>query len=140
LKLRAPGSRLSSGTRASSSVIAACQTARVTALPVIVSAVKPGVPFSTRKRFTCPSSASRAHTTTTTSPTEPLPIHRFAPLSTHASPSRRALLSSATESDPGSGSVSANAPRLSTRAIAGSQRSFCASEPSRSIALLASPP
>jgi hypothetical protein len=48
LKVRASGSRLSSGTRASSSVIAACQAA-VTALPVIVSAVEPGVPCSTRE-------------------------------------------------------------------------------------------
>ena len=98
----------------SSSVIATCQTARVTTLPVIVSAVKPGVPFSTRKPLTWP-----------------LPIHRFALFSTQASPSRQVLLSSAIEYDPCSGAVSAKAPRLSTRASAGSQRSFCAPEPSR---------
>ena len=53
--------------------------------------------------------SERAHTTTT-SAIEPLPIQRFAPSSTQSSPSRRARVSSATESDPWSGSVRANAP------------------------------
>ena len=54
---------------------------------------------STRKPLTWPSSSERAHTTTT-SAIEPLPIQRLAPSSTQPSPSRRALVSSATESEP----------------------------------------
>ena len=59
----------------------------------------------------------------------PLPIHFLRPLSTQESPSRRAVVSSETESEPWSGSVRANAPILSSRAIGGSQRCFCSSEP-----------
>ena len=118
--------------------MSACQIARDAPLPSIVTASKPGVSFSTRKPLTWPSSSERAHTTTT-SAIEPLPIQRLAPSSTQSSPSRRALVSSATESEPCSGSVSANAPIASSRAIAGSQRSFCSSEPSRSIDFIASP-
>ena len=69
----------------------------------------------------------------------PLPIHRFAPLSTQWSPSRRAVVSRPTESDPWPGSVSANAPTFSSRAIAGSQRCFCSSEPSMLIEPMARP-
>ena len=88
--------------------------------------------------MTWPSSSERAHTTTT-SAIDPLPIQRLAPSSTQSSPSRRALVSSATESEPCSGSVSAKAPILSSRAMAGSQRSFCSSDPSTSIVFIASP-
>ena len=88
--------------------------------------------------MTSPSASSRAKTTTT-SASEPLPIHRLAPSMTHASPSRRARVSSATESEPCPGSVSAKAPVCSTRAIPGSQRSRCSSEPSRWIARIARP-
>ena len=69
--------------------------------------------FSTRKPLTWPSSSERAQTTTT-SAIEPLPIQRLAPSSTQPSPSRRALVSSATESEPCAGSVSANAPIASS--------------------------
>ena len=58
---------------------------------------------------------------------------------TQVSPSRRAEVSSATESEPWSGSVSANAPSLSSSAIGGSQRCFCSSEPSIAIDCIASP-
>ena len=68
-----------------------------------------------------------------------LPIQRLAPLRTSASPSRRTVVSSATESDPWFGSVSANAPILSSVAIAGSQRCFCSSLPSRLIEPMARP-
>ena len=68
--------------------------------------------------MTWPSASSRAHTTTT-SATEPLPIQRFAPSMTYSSPSRRTRVSSATESEPWSGSVRANAPVCSTRAMPG---------------------
>jgi len=69
----------------------------------------------------------------------PAPIQRLAPLITYESPTRRALVSSATESDPWFGSVSANAPNCSSLAIGGSQRSFCSSEPSIAIDFIASP-
>ncbi len=59
---------------------------------------------------------------------------------THLSLSRRAEVSSATESEPCSGSVSANAPSLSSCAMLGSQRCFCSSEPSIAIDCMASPP
>jgi hypothetical protein len=107
-------------------------------LPSITVASNPAVGGSTRKPFTWPSSASRAHTTTT-SATVPFPIQRLAPSITYSSPSRRAAVSSATESEPCSGSVSANAPSFSTRAIAGSHVSFCSSDPSMWIERIASP-
>jgi hypothetical protein len=124
--------------RTPSSEISACHTARLPILPPItVDGSKPGVSFSTRNPPTSPAS-SRAHTTTT-SANEAFPIHRLRPSSTHSSPSRRALVASDTESEPWSGSVSANAPIRSSRAIGGSQRCFCSSEPSRPIAPIASP-
>ena len=58
---------------------------------------------------------------------------------THSSPSRRAEVSSATESEPWSGSVSAKAPSFSSVAIRGSHRCFCSSEPSMAIDCMASP-
>jgi hypothetical protein len=64
---------------------------------------------------------------------EPLPIQRFAPSSTQPPGSRRAVVSSATESEPWAGSVTAKAPIAFRRALAGSQRSCCSSLPSRSI-------
>ena len=81
---------------------------------------------------------SRAHTITR-SATLPLPIQRLDPLSTQWSPSRRAVVSSAIESEPWSGSVRANAPSLSSDDIAGSQRCFCSSEPHIAIDCMASP-
>ena len=69
----------------------------------------------------------------------PLPIHFLVPLSTHVSPSRWAVVSRLTESDPWSGSVSAKAPIVSTVAIDGSQRCFCSSEPSIAIDFIARP-
>ena len=69
----------------------------------------------------------------------PLPIQRWDPASTRTSPSRRTVVSRATESEPWSGSVSPNAPSRSNVAIPGSQRCFCSSLPSRSIVPIASP-
>ncbi len=137
LKLFAPGNRFSAGTSTSSSEIRACQIARSDPLPSITSASYPGVPFSTRKPLTLPSSL-RAHTTTT-SAMLPDPIQRLAPFSTYESPTRRAFVSSATESEPWSGSVRANAPSCSRRAMLGSQRCFCSSEPSIAIDFIANP-
>ena len=69
-----------------------------------------------------------------------LPIQRFAPLSTHSSPSRRAVVSMPpATSEPPCGSVSANAPIFSNRLIAGSHRRFCSSEPQVTMVPIASP-
>ena len=46
---------------------------------------------------------------------------------------------SATESEPCNGSVRAKAPSFSQRAMAGSQRCFCSSDPHRAIERMASP-
>ena len=88
--------------------------------------------------MTWPSAVSRAQSTTT-SAMVPFPIHFLDPLITHSSPSRRAELSSATESEPCSGSVSAKAPSLSSAAIGGSHRCFCSSDPSMAIDCMARP-
>ena len=70
----------------------------------------------------------------------PRPIHRLRPFSTQPpAGSGRAEVSRATESEPWSGSVSANAPSLSIRAMPGSQRSFCSSEPHIAIDIMARP-
>jgi hypothetical protein len=66
-----------------------------------------------------------------------LPIHFFRPFSTNESPSRRAEVSSPTASEPCAGSVSPKAPIFSSRAIAGSHRSRCSSEPSMAIDCMA---
>jgi hypothetical protein len=55
MKLVAPGSRFSSGTRTPVSVISACHTARSDPSPSIGLASWPGVPFSTSKPLSCPS-------------------------------------------------------------------------------------
>ena len=69
-----------------------------------------------------------------------LPIHFFCPLRTQWSPSRRAVvLRPPATSDPPWGSVSPNAPIWSIRAMAGSQRGFCSSEPHRSMLPMARP-
>jgi hypothetical protein len=68
-----------------------------------------------------------------------LPIHFFAPRSTQELPSRRADVSRAIESDPCVGSVSANAPIFSKRAIGGSHRSRCSLEPRIAIEPIARP-
>ena len=69
----------------------------------------------------------------------PLPIHFFSPLMTQVSPSRRAEVSRATESEPCDGSVSAKAPMVVSWAIDGSHRCRCSSEPSMAIDCMASP-
>nr|WP_261818387.1 hypothetical protein [Nocardioides sp. OK12] len=90
--------------------------------------------------MTSPSSSSRAQMITR-SAKEALPIHFFSPLSTQPSPSRRAVVARPIEmAEPTSGSVRPKAPISSIRAIAGSQRSRCSSEPHRWIEPIASPP
>ena len=96
------------------------------------------MPFSTTNPLTWPSSVFLAHTTTR-SATLPRPIHRLRPFSTQPSPSGRAEVSRATESEPCSGSVSAKAPSLLIWAMSGSQRAFCSSEPHIAIDSMARP-
>ena len=134
----APGSLFSAGTRTPVRVMSACHTERSASLPSIRVAWNPSAGVSTTNPLTSPSSVLRAHTTTR-SATVPLPIHRLAPSRTHSSPSRRAVVSSAMESDPCSGSVRAKAPSLSMVAIDGSHRSFCSGDPQMSIAFMARP-
>ena len=104
----------------------------------ISGAENPGMPRSTRKPLISPSSV-RAHTTAT-SAIVPLVIHIFAPLRIQSSPSRRAWVRIVPGSEPASGSVRPKQPIASPRCIAGSQRSFCSSEPQRQIANIASEP
>ena len=78
--------------------------------------------------MTCPSAVSRAHTITT-SAMVPFPIQRFRPSSTQVSPSSRALVDRAIESDPCSGSVSANAATVAPRTTPGIHRSTVAGFP-----------
>ena len=88
----------------------------------VTSKVMPSVPFSTTNPLTWSSASSRAQITTR-SAKDALPIHFFSPSSTHASPSRRAVVARPPAiPDPTSGSVSPKAPISSIRAIAGSQR------------------
>ena len=101
-------------------------------------ALKPGMPFSTRKPLTLPSSL-RAHTTAT-SAREPLVIHIFEPLSTQPSPDFFARVRMPAGLEPASGSVRPKQPIVVPAAIPGSQRSFCSSEPQRWIANIASEP
>jgi hypothetical protein len=139
LNERAFCSRSASGTRASVSVMSAFCTVRRAILFSILVAVKPGLSECTTKPLTWLSSRSRAQITVR-SANVALPIQRFWPLSTHSSPSRRAVVRSpAATSEPPVGSVSPNAPICSNRAIAGSQRSFCSSEPQLAMLPMASP-
>ena len=64
-----------------------------------------------------------------------LPIQRFAPLSTHLSPSRVAVVRRpCAESEPDSGSVRPNAPSTSPLANFGSHSARCSVEPPTPIA------
>jgi hypothetical protein len=124
-------SRFASATRQSRSSMWAFCTVRSAILPSILVGVNPGVPFSTRKPLTWPSSTSLAQITVTSAKVA-LPIHFFSPFSTHSSPSRRAVVFRPRETaEPTSGSVRPNAPIFSNRCIGGSHRCFCSSEPHR---------
>ena len=71
--------------------------------------------------------------------TVPLPIQRLRPSSTHSSPSRRAVVSRATTSEPWFGSVSAKAPSTSQAAIRGRYLARCSADPSIPMVVMASP-
>ncbi len=64
-----------------------------------------------------------------TSASGALVMYRLAPLITHSSPSRCALVVRVEGSEPASASVSANDARTSPEAILGSQSAFCSSVP-----------
>ena len=114
------GSKLcSSSTSTSSNTSSLVTEARRLHLPVIFGAVKPGVPFSTRKPRT-PSSVLAQ--TTATSATLPLVIHILLPLMRHLPlPSRTARVRMPPGLEPKSGSVRPKQPTTSPVAIFGSQ-------------------
>ena len=122
------GSRLaSSSTMTSSRTSSEVVEARRLHLPFISGALKPGVPFSTRKPRMPPSVWAQ---TTATSATVPLVIHIFVPLMRHLPPgSRTALVSMPPGLEPKSGSVRPKQPMASPVASLGSQRRFWASLP-----------
>ena len=68
-----------------------------------------------------------------------LVMNAFEPSITHASPSSFAVVRIARASEPPPGSVRANAPIASPRAIGTSHRSCCSSVPNRNIGFAASP-
>ena len=90
----------------------------------------PGVPRSTRNPLTCPSAMSRAHTTTT-SAMVPLPIHFLCAVEDPgvAVAARRGLQRDRVRAVQRLGERE-RAELRRARAIAGSQRCFCSSEPS----------
>ena len=95
---------------------------------------------STTNPLTWPSSVSRAHTIVMP-PAAPLPIHFLAPFSTQPpAPSGRADVSRDTESEPCSGSVSANPPGSVPRATGSRYRSFCSGLAQCTRARSTSPP
>ena len=132
-------SRSDSGTRHSSNVRSAFCTARSAILFSIFVAVRPGVSLPRTNPLTWSSASSRAQTTMR-SANVPLPIQRLAPLSSHVSPSRRAVVRRpAATSEPPCGSVSANAPILRISTMPGSHRSRCSSDPQATMLPIASP-
>ena len=114
-------------------------TVRSDALFSILVATKPGVSFSTTNPLTWSSSTSRAQMIVRSAKVA-LPIQRLAPLSTHSSPVRLAVVRiPPATSDPPSGSVRPNAPISSIRCMAGSQRSCCSGDPHSTIVPIARP-
>ena len=113
---RPPGACSSAGTRTSSRTSSEVTEARSEIFLWISGAVKPGVPFSTRKPRISPSSV-RAQTTAT-SAIEPFVIHILAPLRIQSEPSRRACVRIVPGSEPASGSVRPKQPITSPRCIA----------------------
>src|SRR5258708_39208092 len=100
--------------------------ARSENLPMWRAVLNPGVSFSTRNPRIDPSAFAQ---TTATSAIDPFVIHDFAPLSTHESPSLRALVRMPPGFEPKSGSVRPKHPIFSPAASLGIQKSFCFFEP-----------
>ena len=120
------GRRLASGTRTLSKNSAPVTEARRLILCLISCAVKPGVPFSITKPCT-PSSVLAQ--TMAMSATEPLVIHILEPLMTQSPPSLTARVFMLAGSEPPCASVRPKQPMTLPRAMSGSQRMRCSSEP-----------
>src|SRR5258708_29611043 len=101
--------------------------ARSDHLPWTSEALKPGVPFSTRKPRIF--SSSHLAQTTATSAMEPLVIHIFSPLSTYLVPFFTARVSMPPGFEPNCGSVKPKQPIALPCCSRGSHLSFCASLP-----------
>ena len=106
--------------------------------PWISDAVKPSIPFSSRKPLTMPSSSLAQ--TTATSATVPLVIHILDPLIIQSSPSFTALVAIPPGSDPWFDSVKPKQPTASPDASLGSHLSFCSSVPYWKIGYITRPP
>jgi hypothetical protein len=124
--------------RTSSSTSSLVTDARSEIFLWISGAENPGVPFSTTKPRIAPSSV-RAQTTAM-SAIVPFVIHIFVPFRIQSEPSRPACVRIEPGSEPASGSVRPKQPIASPACIAGSQRSFCSSEPQRQTAYIAREP
>mmetsp|Transcript_37935 Transcript_37935/g.112318 ORF Transcript_37935/g.112318 Transcript_37935/m.112318 type:complete len:453 (-) Transcript_37935:164-1522(-) len=136
LKLSTPARRAVSGTKQRSNVMSAFCTQRSAILFSIFSALKPGVPLRTMNALTWRVSLLRAHTTVT-SDHVPLPIQRLLPSIIQPPGTLVAVVWMAAASDPYAGSVSAQQPAHSSRAIGGSSSAFCCSLPSSPIVSIA---
>ena len=123
-------SRFSAGTRTSSKNSSAVSCALRPTFSRFRPREKPGMPRSTTSRlmpFAPGASGSVRATTITRSALMPLVMKVFDPLSTHPSPSRRAVVRMPCRSLPAPGSVIAIAVISSPRQKPGSQRCFCSS-------------
>ena len=133
----APSSRASSPMRQSSNTSSEVTEARNDSLRWTSAVWKPGAERSTTNPRT-PSSLC-AHTTAT-SAMPPFVIHIFEPFSTHPSERRVAVVRMEAGSLPASASVRPKHPMISPRAIRGSHRCFCSSDPKAQIGYIASEP
>src|SRR5262249_21750475 len=101
--------------------------ARKDHLPWTSHALKPGVPFSTRKPRTF--SSSHLAQTTATSAIEPLVIHIFSPLRPYLCPFFTARVNMPPGLEPNAGSWSPRQPMALPCCRRGSHLFFCSSEP-----------
>src|SRR5688572_26106574 len=102
----------------------------------------PGVPAGTTIVETFPSLAPSSRAATRITDVIDVPefvMNALDPSMTHSSPSSRAVVRTARASEPPPGSVSANAPIASPRAIGTSHPCFCSSVPKRWIGFAARP-
>src|SRR6266436_3920195 len=112
--------------------------ARSDHLPWTSQALKPGVPFSTRKPRILSSSVLAQ--TTATSASEPLVIHIFSPFRMYWLPFLRARVSIPPGFEPNCGSVRPKQPTALPDCRRGSHLSFCASLPKEWIGYITSAP
>src|SRR5690349_4331005 len=112
--------------------------ARSDHLPCTSQALKPGVPFSTRKPRIF--SSSHLAQTTATSAMEPLVIHIFSPLRTYLFPFLTVRVSMPPGLEPNCGSVRPKQPMALPCWRSGSHLFFCASLPKVYIGYMTSAP